>query len=159
MPWRHGRVGGSPSRDGFPFRNELGQLPVEQPCSTAQQERYEIYSSLVERACSEQPPGDIRPSPVENWPTVVVRVEILGRRIVAHAQVGRGRLDALPGWIVRRPAASLHCSSDQDDGRWRVRARIRCHGDENALSGETGDENALSGETSEGVCRGSGARI
>jgi hypothetical protein len=47
-------------RDGLPFWNQLGPLPVEQWCSNAEQERNEVDSCLVEQVCSEQLLGDIR---------------------------------------------------------------------------------------------------
>jgi pimeloyl-ACP methyl ester carboxylesterase len=56
MSWRHGSVGGSRSRDGLPFRNQLGLVPLEQGCSSAQQEQNEMDPYLVEQACSEQLP-------------------------------------------------------------------------------------------------------
>jgi pimeloyl-ACP methyl ester carboxylesterase len=56
MSWRHGSVGGSRSRDGLPFRNQLGLVPLEQGCSSAQQEQNEMDPYLVEQACSVQLP-------------------------------------------------------------------------------------------------------
>ena len=46
-------------RDGLPFWNQLGLLPVEQSCASAQQEQNEVDSHLVDQAYAEHLPGDI----------------------------------------------------------------------------------------------------